>query len=65
MDQETTWYCSTKGSYLTFSSIEALLIRGVSQNTIFTVEAKNKIEACIKSHEFIERLKLKNENGKS
>lgn len=49
------FYCTTVSAHLTTRCKEGLLIRGIDEKTIFTVNAKNKWEACNKSFEKVNK----------
>ena len=47
------WYCTIISSHIVSQNIEGLLIRGISEITIFTVDAKDKWDASDKSYQKI------------
>ena len=49
------FYCTTISAHLTTKCKEGLLIRGIDEKTIFTVNAKSKWEACNKSFEKVNK----------
>lgn len=54
-----TWYCYKKGSHIVARDIYGLLIRGIPEHMVFTVEAETRLEASNKAAQVIKEVQQK------
>lgn len=56
------YYCYKAGAHIVSRSIEGLLIRGISEEMIFEVEAENRMEASSKAQKIIKAVHSETSN---